>query len=67
MVSDVNLHPYTKYALYEDEKGNWRIQAIPLTPSSFENRKPLPSAWRGVRDDELSKLSARRCRLHTSG
>ena len=24
---------------------------------SFESRKPLPEAWRGVRDDELSKLS----------
>jgi len=49
--------PLPKYALYEDDKGNWRIQAIPLTPSSFENRKPLPSAWRGVRDDALSELS----------
>jgi uncharacterized UPF0160 family protein len=28
---------------------------MPLTVDSFENRKPLPSEWRGLRDDELSK------------
>ena len=49
--------PLPKYALYEDDKGNWRIQAIPLTPSSFENRKPLPAAWRGIRDSALDELS----------
>ena len=49
--------PKPLYALYEDDKGAWRIQAIPLTPSSFENRKPLPAAWRGVRDAELDKVS----------
>ena len=49
--------PLPKYALYEDDKGNWRIQAIPTTPSSFENRKPLPAAWRGVRDGALDELS----------
>jgi uncharacterized UPF0160 family protein len=30
---------------------------MPKTPDSFENRKPLPEAWRGLRDDELSKIS----------
>lgn len=44
-----------KYVLYPDEQSNWRIQAVPITPSSFENRKPLPSPYRGLRDDELSK------------
>ncbi|OBZ78890.1 hypothetical protein A0H81_01168 [Grifola frondosa] len=46
------------YILYPDEAANnWRIQAVPASPSSFESRKALPEAWRGVRDDELSKLS----------
>ena len=49
--------PLPKYALYEDDKGAWRIQAIPLTPSSFENRKPLPKDWRGVRDADLDAVS----------
>lgn len=31
------------YVLYADETaGNWRIQAVSLTPHSFENRKSLP-------------------------
>jgi uncharacterized UPF0160 family protein len=28
-----------------------------LTPSSFDNRRPLPAAWRGIRDAELDALS----------
>ena len=46
-----------KYTLFEDDKGNWRVQAIPLTPTSFDNRRPLPAAWRGIRDEALDELS----------
>ena len=46
-----------KYVLYDDGKGSWRVQAIPETPSSFNSRRGLPKAWRGVRDDALSELS----------
>ncbi|KAI0778164.1 GAMM1 protein [Trametes elegans] len=46
------------YVLYPDETGNnWRIQAVPVAPESFESRKALPEQWRGVRDDALSELS----------
>ncbi|OCH96187.1 GAMM1 protein [Obba rivulosa] len=46
------------YILYPDESGNnWRIQAVPVSPESFESRKALPEAWRGVRDDELVKMT----------
>ncbi|GBE77911.1 GAMM1 protein [Sparassis latifolia] len=46
------------YVLYPDEtSGNWRIQAVPVRPESFESRKALPEAWRGFRDDDLSKIS----------
>ena len=46
------------YVVYPDEMGgNWRIQAVPLAPESFESRKALPEAWRGLRDEELSKAS----------
>ncbi|KAF8872140.1 metal-dependent protein hydrolase [Gymnopilus junonius] len=46
------------YVVYPDETaGSWRIQAVPLSPESFESRKALPEAWRGLRDDELSKVS----------
>ncbi|KAG1750019.1 GAMM1 protein [Suillus paluster] len=46
------------YVIYPDETGgNWRIQAVPVSPESFDSRKALPDQWRGVRDDELSKIS----------
>ncbi|KAJ6259942.1 hypothetical protein Dda_5586 [Drechslerella dactyloides] len=44
------------YALYSDGKG-WRIQAVPVSKDSFENRKGLPEKWRGVRDEDLSGLT----------
>jgi len=46
------------YIIYPDETGgNWRIQAVPISPDSFLSRKALPEPWRGVRDDELSKVT----------
>ncbi|KXN89997.1 UPF0160 protein C27H6.8 [Leucoagaricus sp. SymC.cos] len=46
------------YVVYPDETaGNWRVQAVPVTPESFESRKALPEEWRGLRDDELSRAS----------
>ncbi|GAA6064498.1 hypothetical protein JCM10212_002386 [Sporobolomyces blumeae] len=49
------------YALYPEDsskpESKWRIQAVAVTPESFESRKALPEAWRGVRDDQLSQLT----------
>ena len=48
------------YVVYPDEtaeKKNWRVQAVPVSPESFESRKALPEAWRGLRDEELSRVS----------
>lgn len=46
------------YVIYPDETADaWRIQAVPISPASFESRKALPEAWRGLRDEELSKVS----------
>ncbi|EMD42031.1 hypothetical protein CERSUDRAFT_79631 [Gelatoporia subvermispora B] len=46
------------YILYRDESGgSWRVQAVPAAPESFQSRKALPEAWRGHRDDELSKIT----------
>jgi len=46
-----------KYVVYEDSKEKkWRVQAVSVTPSSFESRKPLPPAWRGLRYEELSRV-----------
>lgn len=31
-----------------------RVQAVPISPGSFESRQPLPESWRGLRDQQLS-------------
>lgn len=33
------------------------MQAVAVSPDKFESRRPLPSQWRGLRDDELSRES----------
>jgi len=44
------------YVLFPDARCTWRIVAVPVEPDSFVSRKPLPKPWRGLRDEELSKL-----------
>ncbi|XP_035681585.1 MYG1 exonuclease-like [Branchiostoma floridae] len=54
---EMQVEPSIKYVLYADQNGNWRVQCVPMETQSFQSRLPLPEDWRGVRDDELSKLS----------
>ena len=51
-------HVQPFYVIYPDETGgNWRIQAVSVSPESFESRKALPETWRGVRDEDLSRVT----------
>lgn len=43
--------------LQDEREKKWRVQAVAAAPGSFQSRKPLPAAWRGLRDEELSKAS----------
>ncbi|KAK6775755.1 hypothetical protein RDI58_026756 [Solanum bulbocastanum] len=53
---EMKIDPPIKYVLYEDDRSKgWRVQAVAVAPDRFESRKALPSQWRGLRDDELSK------------
>ncbi|GMY30625.1 UPF0160 protein-like [Fagus crenata] len=55
---ELKIDPPVKYVLYQDDRSkHWRVQAVAVSPDSFESRKPLPSQWRGLRDDELSKVA----------
>ncbi|KAJ7954259.1 UPF0160 protein MYG1, mitochondrial [Quillaja saponaria] len=55
---EMKIDPPIKYALYQDDRSkHWRVQAVATSPDSFESRKPLPSQWRGLRDDELSAMA----------
>ncbi|MED6120045.1 hypothetical protein PIB30_017293 [Stylosanthes scabra] len=54
--AELKIDPPIKYVLYLDERSKqWRVQAVAVSPDRFESRKPLPSQWRGLRDEELSK------------
>ncbi|KAH9828398.1 Uncharacterized protein family (UPF0160) [Teratosphaeria destructans] len=48
---------YALFAENGEPDSKWRIRAVSLEPGSFENRKGLPEAWRGVRDEDLSEVS----------
>lgn len=47
---------YVLYPEKEEPGSKWRIQAVSKDASSFESRKALPEAWRGVRDADLDAL-----------
>lgn len=51
------VDPLIKFVLYTDQSGMWRVQAVTVEGKAFENRLSLPSAWRGVRDDQLTAVT----------
>ncbi|KAL9609906.1 MAG: hypothetical protein Q9167_005351 [Letrouitia subvulpina] len=60
------------YVLYPEsaqEGSKWRVQAVAVSKDSFESRKALPEVWRGLRDEELDKVSGikRSVFVHASG
>ncbi|XP_075146483.1 MYG1 protein isoform X2 [Haematobia irritans] len=46
-----------KLVVFTDTSGGWRVAGVPISPESYLGRKFLPEPWRGLRDDELSKLT----------
>ena len=48
---------YTLFAENGEKDSKWRIRAVSRSSEGFELRKPLPEKWRGVRDEELSRLT----------
>lgn len=54
---DHNARGQIKFVLFQDLSSAWRISTVSVTASSFEFRFGLPEPWRGVRDEELLKLT----------
>ena len=47
-----------KMVLFEDSgDGSWRVQSVPIDPTSFSNRNPLKEEWRGLGQEETAKIS----------
>jgi len=51
------VDPLIKFVLYTDQGGMWRVQAVTVEGTLFENRLSLPEEWRGVRDESLAEVT----------
>ncbi|OWM75525.1 hypothetical protein CDL15_Pgr021689 [Punica granatum] len=55
---EMKIDPSIKYVIYQDDRSEkWRLQAVAVSFSNFESRKPLPVSWRGLEGDKLSKVA----------
>jgi uncharacterized UPF0160 family protein len=56
-------HPQRAKVLYVlfpesgDDGSRWRVRSVGVERGSFRNRKDLPEAWKGLRDEELSRVA----------
>ncbi|XP_067124012.1 MYG1 exonuclease [Centruroides vittatus] len=53
----LSITPSIKFVIYTDTNGMWRVQCVPVSIGSFENRVSLKEEWQGLRDKELSQVS----------
>ncbi|OGI73036.1 hypothetical protein A3D42_00265 [Candidatus Nomurabacteria bacterium RIFCSPHIGHO2_02_FULL_41_18] len=42
---------------FKESSNNWHIKAVRENPKIFKNRKNFPSAWAGLRDEELQETT----------
>ena len=47
----------TEYAVLPGMDGSWRVLGIPPEEGSFAQKRPLPEAWAGLVDEELSVVT----------
>ena len=48
---------YIIYKSVSSVETSYRIRAVPIEPHSFILKKPFPKPWRGLRDNELAKIT----------
>ncbi len=52
----IMAHPEPLYVV-GPKAGTWRLFTVKKEKKSFENRKSLPQAWAGLRDEEFAKVT----------
>ncbi|MFZ3020021.1 MAG: MYG1 family protein [Minisyncoccia bacterium] len=58
VTSALMKYPEPIYGVYYRADSNkWQIAAIRKERGEFDTRKPFPEEWRGMRDDELAKVT----------
>ena len=46
------------FIIYPNEDStSWYCRTVPPEPSSFSQRLPLPEAWRGLQEEEFSRVA----------
>lgn len=48
---------YVLFPETAEKDSKWRLRAVTVEGAEFTNRKDLPDAWKGLRDEELSKVA----------
>ena len=48
---------FRKETSYEDGQESWQVVAINKSKGTYESRKPLPENWRGLRDNDLVRVT----------
>ena len=45
------------FVVFPSKRGGYNVYSVPKELGSFENRKSMPEAWRGLRDEALQKVT----------
>lgn len=45
------------FVIFPSKRGGYNLYSVPKEIGSFENRKSMPKAWRGLRDEALQKIT----------
>ncbi len=53
----LGTHADTVYFVRRHGDGKWQLVSVANPPSPFDNRKPLPEAWRGKDGEELQRVT----------
>lgn len=50
--------PEPIFVVYPNRQaGGWKIESVPVQPTTMESRKLLPESWRGLRKTELAEIT----------
>ena len=67
--SKINKAKDINFVIFPSKRGGFNIYAVPKEIGSFENRKSMPKAWRGLRDNKLQEVTGIKTALfcHNAG
>lgn len=52
----MDKYPQVLFVIYP-RMNQWRVGAVSVSRTSFENKKDLPASWAGQRDEDLQKIT----------